>query len=85
MLSMQLTHIYLLIFFYYLLSERLLDLMDKQRQDAVRNEQLIRTTLVNDFEKQMQNTNELWEQRLMWTEQRDNEKVSIAIHPLANY
>lgn len=61
-------------------NEQLLDAMDKQRQEAVRNEQLIRTTLVNDFEKQMQNTNELWEQRLNWIEEKNNEKVSFDRH-----
>lgn len=58
-------------------NERLLDVMEKQRQEAIRNEQTIRTTLVSDFEKQMQNTNELWEQRLNWIEQKDNEKVGF--------
>lgn len=69
--------------------DRLVGLMEKQRQEAVRNEQLIRTTLVSDFEKQMQDTNELWEQRLNWIEEKDNEKVSsnrsIAIQSLGKY
>lgn len=56
-------------------NEALLDAMEKQRQEFARNEQVIRTTLVSDFEKQMQKTNNLWEERLKWMEQKYNEKV----------
>lgn len=58
-------------------NERLLDVIEKERQEAVRNEQIVRTTIVNDFEKRMQTTNEFWEERMKWLEQKDREKVSF--------
>lgn len=63
-------------------NEQLLNVMDEQRQENVRNEQYIRTTLVNDHQKQMQKTNELWEERVKFLESKcreKDEKVSVSI------
>lgn len=58
-------------------NQTLRELFEKQRSEQFKNEQTIRETLVEEFEKQRKQTIDIWQKRLHYVEENCKSKVSV--------